>query len=80
MNFKKYLQSLKWNDFSTYPSQGENIFLHCTSSDGEIHRFVKVNNFNAIYLDLDKINKNSQPNQKWLYTWLPADVINYDND
>lgn len=79
MCLKDYLLTLTWNSFSTYPAQGENIFLHCTSSDGEIHRFMRVKNFNAVQLDLSKITKDVQPNRKWLYTWLPADVINQAN-
>ncbi len=79
MSFKKYLQSLEWNSFSTYPAQGENIFLHCTSHDGEIHRFIQVKNFNAVMLDLDKFTENVKPNRQWLYTWLPADAIVKDD-
>lgn len=79
MSLKEYLLTLTWNSFSKYPAQGENIFLHCTSSDEKYHRFVRINNFNAIKIDLDKIMSNVQPNQKWLYTWLPADVINQSN-
>lgn len=76
MSFKEYLQSLEWNTFSTYPKQGENIFLHCASEDGKIHRFLKVNNFNAVKLDFRKINQNVSTNHRWVYTWLPADAIN----
>lgn len=78
MSFKEYLLSLIWKTFSVYPKQGENIFLHCTSDDGEVHRFVKVNNFNAVKLNLDKIFQNVSPNRRWLYTWLPADAITED--
>lgn len=76
MGFKEYLQSLKWNTFSLYPRQGENIFLHCTSEDGAFHKFWKVNNFNAVKLDLKRLTQNVSPNHRWLYTWLPADAIN----
>lgn len=79
MSLKDYLLTLSWNSFSIYPKQGANIFLHCTSSDGEIHRFMRVKNFNAAQLDLGEITKNVQPIRKWLYTWLPADVIHHPN-
>lgn len=80
MSLKEYLQSLKWNSFSTYPPQGENIFLHCTSTDGFTHRFLKVKNFNAVVFNPHDLNKNVQPPQQWLYTWLPADKIKYHDD
>lgn len=79
MKLKEYLLTLTWNSFSKYPAQGENIFLHCTSCDGKQHHFIKLNNFNAVKLDLDKIANLIQSDQKWLYTWLPADVINQSN-
>lgn len=79
MGLKEYLQSLEWNTFSKYPEQGENIFLHCTSDDGEVHRFLKINNFNATKLNFDKILQYVSPNRRWLYTWLPADIINEDH-
>ena len=78
MSLKDHLLTLKWNSFSVYPKQGENIFLHCTSADGKIHRFVKIKNFNAAQLDLGKIAQNVLPNQQCLYTWLPADEITED--
>lgn len=80
MNFKEYLQSLEWNSFSNYPAQGENIFLHCASTDGKTHRFLKVTNFNAVFFNPYDLNKNVKPSQRWLYSWLPADEINYNND
>lgn len=80
MSFKEYLLTLKWNSFSTYPKQGENIFLYCTSADGNLHKFVKIICFNAVKLDFDKIHKIVSPNQQWLYTWLPADAIKYNHE
>lgn len=80
MSFKEYLLTLEWNSFETYPPQGENIFLHCTSDDGEIHRFLKIHCFNAVNFNVEKLTKTFQPNHRWLYTWLPTDAINYDND
>ena len=80
MSYKEYLLSLEWNSFSTYPPQGENIFLHCASYDGELHRFILLNNFNAVKLNPDKFTENIKTNQQWVYTWLPANVIKKKNE
>lgn len=79
MTSKEYLQSLEWNSFSTYPTQGENIFLHCISEDGKVHRFIKVSNFNAVKFDFRQINKHVSPDWRWLFTWLPVNAINQNN-
>lgn len=74
MKFKEYLMSLDWNAFSHYPEQGSSIYLHCYAENDSEHKFLKINNFNAIFFDIDQIIKGF-PNHKWKFTWLPANKI-----
>lgn len=81
MNFKDYLLSLHWNTFAKYPEQGSDVYIHCSTDDGNSHKFIKVRQFNAVCFDFKKIvNQYSQTHQ-WQFTWLPAEETeeNYDN-
>lgn len=75
MKFKEYLISLVWNTFSYYPPQGSSIYLHCFTEDDLMHKFLKIDNFNAVMLDFDKIIKDFPKNKKWCFLWLPANEI-----
>lgn len=75
MKFKEYLMSLDWNTFSCYPEQGSSIYLHCIAGDDLTHRFLKIDNFNAVLLDFDEIIKDFPKNNKWRFLWLPANKI-----
>ncbi len=72
MNFKEYLKSLKWNSFSTYPPQGEDIILHRIDPDGTTHRFVEVKSFNATTFKPWDIIKNTNFKDPGSYGWLLA--------
>lgn len=74
MKFKEYLMSLDWNTFSRYPEQGSSIYLHCFTEDNSNHKFLKIDNFNAVFLDFDDIIKRFS-NKKWQFQWLPANEI-----
>lgn len=80
MKFKEYLMSLNWNTFSRYPEQGTSIYLHCFTENDLNHKFLKIDNFNAVSLDLDAIIQDFPLNKKWQFSWLPANEIdkNYD--
>ncbi len=82
MDFKEYLLSLQWNTFVKYPDQGKDIYLHCFSDDGTIHKFFKVNQFNAVSFDFQKIVNKYSNKLRWQFSWLPAEKIDesYDND
>lgn len=75
MGFKEYLMSLEWNTFSCYPEQGSNIYLHCFTEDGLNHKFLKIDNFNAVLFDSGTIIRNFSLNNKWRFLWLPANEI-----
>lgn len=72
--------SLNWNTFSRYPEQGTSIYLHCFTENDLNHKFLKIDNFNAVSLDLDAIIQDFPLNKKWQFSWLPANEIdkNYD--
>lgn len=74
MDFKEYLMSLDWNAFSSYPEQGSSIYLHCYAIDDSTNKFLKIDNFNAVFFDTDQI-VNGFPNHKWRFTWLSANEI-----
>mgnify|MGYP001068672722 CR=1 FL=1 len=57
MSFKDYLQSLRWNSFAKYPAQGSDVYIHCFA--GDIHKFVRVRQFNAVCFDFHKIINGS---------------------
>ncbi len=80
MTFKDYLMSLTWRSFVKYPEQGDTIYIHCFTDDGCHHKFAKVNFFNAVSLDFQKIVQKTPNNHKWQFSWLPAKPIeeNYD--
>lgn len=80
MSFREYLIALNWNTFSCYPEQGSSIYLHCRTEDDSIHKFLKIDNFNAVFFDLDQITQCFSSNHQWQFLWLPANEIdkNYD--
>jgi len=80
MSFREYLIALNWNTFSCYPEQGSSIYLHCRTEDDSIHKFLKIDNFNAVFFDLDQITQCFSSNHQWQFSWLPANEIdkNYD--
>lgn len=80
MSFKDYLMSLNWNTFAKYPAQGSDIYIHCFTDDGAIHKFVKVTQFNAVCFDYQKIVNQSFDKHLWRFAWLPATTTeeNYD--
>lgn len=67
--------SLDWNTFSRYPEQGSSIYLHCFTEDDLNHRFLRIDNFNAVLLDFDEIIQKFHSNNKWWFMWLPANEI-----
>lgn len=74
MGFKEYLMSLDWNAFSIYPEQGTGIYLHCYAVDDKTHRFLKIDNFNAVSFEPSLIVQEFSEH-KWQFTWLPANEI-----
>ncbi len=69
---KKYLESLKWNSFSTYPKQGEDIFLHCYTCEKHVcHRYIELRNFNAVMFNPKAIIKEIGKDRSWNFEWLP---------
>lgn len=76
MNFKDYLLGLDWYDFSTYPTQGEAIYLHCIASISNEHKFLKINNFNAVTFEPRVIMKDFDLALNWTFLWLPIILIN----
>lgn len=78
MDFREYLMSLNWNTFSRYPEQGSSIYLHCRTEDDSVHKFLKIDKFNAVFLDLDKIVQSFSSNHQWQFSWLPANKIDRD--
>lgn len=77
MNLRDYLMSLEWNSFERYPTQGESVYIHIYSSDGEIHNFAKIREFNAVGFDLRKLFQKIAPNKQLYCDWLPAKSIKY---
>lgn len=77
MDFKQYLMGLEWFSFSTYPSQGSNVYLHLQSEVDEVHKFIKVQNFNAVRFEprdfFEKLNINGI---HWKVSWLPCESVN----
>ena len=78
MSLKDYLQSLRWNSFAKYPAQGSDVYIHCFA--GDIHKFVKVRQFNAVCFDFQKIANNFPQNHQWQFSWLPATKTEEDCD
>lgn len=78
MEFKKYLISLQWRSFSNYPDQGSSIYLHCFAES--IHKFVKVQRFNAVNFDFQKFTQKFTEKLKWQFSWLPAQQVDNDYD
>lgn len=76
MNLKDYLMGLEWNSFSTYPEQGSGIYLHCQSESGGIHKFLKIQRFNAIGFEPRKLTTKFQEKTNWRFSWLPIESIN----
>lgn len=70
------LMKMRWNDFSTYPDQGDDIYLHCVGAGTEVvHRFLRLSKFNAVTFDFRKICGNLGRYIDWRFYWLPAKQI-----
>lgn len=78
MGFKQYLISLHWRSFSNYPEQGSSIYIHCFAES--VHKFVKVQRFNAVCFDFQEITKKFTEKLKWQFSWLPAQQVDNDYD
>lgn len=76
MTLKEYLIGLEWNSFSTYPEQGSCIYLHCSALDGQVHKFIKIQRFNAVKFDARKIVERFEEKLTWQFSWLPIESIN----
>lgn len=75
MDFAEHLKSLEWNTFAKYPDQGESIYLHCSTEDGSVHKFVKISKFNAVSFRFENIVMKFQSNNKWQFSWLPEKSV-----
>lgn len=76
--FKRFLETLLWRGFDRYPEQGSTIYIHGTvEDDPELHKFVKVSDFNAVTLDCGRIfgPVPGGDGRLWIFTWLPADYV-----
>lgn len=78
MEHRKYLMSLDWNTFSRYPKQGSSIYLHCHTENGSVHKFLRIDNFNAVLFDTGQITRSLAQNRRWHFSWLPAEVARSD--
>lgn len=76
MTVIEYLNSLEWNDFSTYPRQDACIYLKCVR-DGEPWYF-KVNHFNAKNFEVKRVHKDLDFSVNWEYHWLPAHEVDVE--
>ena len=80
MSFKDYLRSLSWNTFTQYPAQGSDVYIHCSTDDGNTHRFVKVKQFNAVCFDFQRIVGKYSKDHQWQFSWLSAAKVEEDYD
>lgn len=69
-----FLMSLKWNSFERYPEQGTDVYLHCYCAEHNLHRFLKIKNFNAVCFNCKNLITD-YPDSQWEYSWLPAYLI-----
>lgn len=75
MDYLEYLKSLDWNDFSRYPLQGWDIYLHCYNYKTAAHKFLLIKKFNAVTFNANKLVHAPSDCSEWNFTWLPVDAI-----
>lgn len=80
MDFKNYLMSLHWNEFVTYPKQGEDVYIYGSAKTGHVHKFIKISDFNAISFDYRELTNKFSNEHQWQFYWLPAEQIEQDYD
>lgn len=81
MDFKEYLKEQNWNSFATYPPQMHTIYLYCYAPYEQIHTFLKIERFNAVLFNPEKIKKQLDCKAKcWEFMWLPIESIDESNN
>ena len=79
MNLKQRLAKADWCDFSTYPQQGKGIYIRVMSEDKGICQYVRINCFNAVSFEPERIMKSMKLNhytgKSWLMSWVYVEQV-----
>ena len=81
---RETLLKMPWKDFSTYPLQMSSIYIHCHGKNAEsgntLHKFVKIETFNACSFNPLDITNKLDTSIRWQMQWCYANKITrYDN-
>lgn len=78
MDKMEKLKSLKWKSFERYPVQLTSIYLHSVGEDAkgeEIHKFLRIECFNAMTFNVEKLEEKLGKGIKWTHYWLPTSIV-----
>lgn len=74
-SFQSFLKNQAWNNFTAYPKQGYDIYIHCMSSDGHSHKFYRISHFDAMRFDPSVLKNKLRGENGWRYGWLYAEML-----
>lgn len=72
MEFREFAESLEWNDFSTYPKQGSNVYIRLVEQKTGATRHTKIRRFNAVSFSVTDCLPAELRCFKWNVRWIPA--------